>query len=111
MKELQYHCYLLVLAGIALLGGYVSACKTECEDKAVVECAESTDCKPITASKIVDGCATESAAVGCMDTGTGCDDSLVVARDSNGAQWQFSNLCVPQGWTDQQSDPIYPQCE
>lgn len=104
--------YLRTNLGIALIlvTAAVSGCSTPCDERSPSECNDASECRTVYASKIDNECATKGTPVACTED-TNCDTSLAIARDANGHEWLFNDLCIPRGWTIARYDPIPPTCE
>ena len=39
-----------------------------------------------------------SEFVGCIDSGSGCDEAMTIALDEENQAWEFPSSCIPQDW-------------
>lgn len=70
-----------------------------CRDVPLDGCADA-GCRVLNAIRYDrnDVCRYPSAAVGCIEAGTGCADAMTYAIDPAGGTWSFGDLCIPDGW-------------
>ena len=80
----------------------------ECERLSPSACAEDTLCDVRTARRIKDGvCAADVEPVGCISSDSWCGHVTTAAEDPNGDCWEFTNTCVPAGWSEGSCKPVY----
>lgn len=86
-----------------------------CPQLTLDECARNTNCRTIQGHRVnsTEQCLESQSAAACTAVSAStCTNTITWAREPAGNLWQFSDSCIPAGWTpDNPTDAVADTCD